>query len=81
MDKIKTASGKVYDSDLCAQVPGMGLLYLRVIGASLAETAAVFGDPAETARLFYNEVYFAGYTRLDALIPEGDAIRVALRKE
>lgn len=81
MDEIKTASGKSYRSDLCAQVPGMGLMYIRVVGVPLAEAAGVFGNPAETVTLYYNGVYISGYTKLDALIPEGDAIRVALRKE
>lgn len=81
MDKIKTASGKLFDSDLCAQVPGIGLLYLRVLGTPLATAAMVFGEPAETEVLYYNDVYFSGYTRLDALIPEGNAVRIALRKE
>lgn len=81
MDKLKTASGRTYDSDLCAQVPGLGLLYLRVLGVPLATVAAVFGDSAETEQIYYNDLYFSGYTRLDALIPEGDAVRIALRRE
>lgn len=81
MDRIKTASGRIYHSDLCAQVPGMGLLYLRVLGVPLATVASVFGNPAETERIYYNDLYFSGYTRLDALIPEGDAVRIALRRE
>lgn len=81
MDELKTASGKAYKSDLFAQVPGMGLLYVRVLGVPLAEAAAVFGSPAETITLFYNGTYISGYTKLDALIPEGEAIRIALRKE
>lgn len=81
MDKLRTATGKIYSSDLCANVPDMGLLYVRVLGVSLAEVATVFGNPGETVTLFYNDLYISGYTKLDALIPEGDAVRIALRKE
>lgn len=81
MDKLTTASGKTFDSDLCAQVPGMGLLYVRVLGKPLTEIATVFGNPVETVTLFYNDLYISGYTKLDALIPEGNAVRIALRKE
>lgn len=81
MDRLRTASGKQFECDLFAPVPGMGLLYVRVVGVAISTAAAVFANPQETQTIWHNDLYISGYTKLDALIPEGNAIRVALRKE
>lgn len=81
METVKTATGKVFDVSSVTALPDARIAYLRIAHSSLANVAAVFGNPAETVMLWYNGAYMANYTRLDAIIPEGDIIRVNLRKE
>ena len=81
MDKIKTASGKTFETDYFNPCPPVGQVNLRVLGASVATVAAVFSNPAETVQLWCGSQYAANYTRLVAIVPESDAIRVVLGKE
>jgi hypothetical protein len=43
--------------------------------------AEVFGNREETIQLWHGENYLAMYTKLVALVPEGDAVKVVLAKE
>ncbi|MCI7807948.1 hypothetical protein MR626_01440 [bacterium] len=80
MDILKTATGKKFDCDFACVLPEMGIAYFRIRNVSLAEIASVFSNPAETIQLWYNDMYIAQYSVLDALIPESGAIRVNLRR-
>ena len=81
MDTIKTASGKTFETDYFNPCPPVGQVNLRILGASVAQVAAVFSNPAETVQLYCGNQYIAYYTKLVALVPEGNAVRVVLGKE
>lgn len=80
MEKIKTASGKIFDSDYLTTIPAPKQAYLRILGESLSNVAKVFGDPKETKQLWYGDQYLSGYTSLVAIIPEMNAVKVVLAK-
>lgn len=81
MEKVKTATGKQYDCDYFNPFPPAGQVNIRILNASLVEVATVFGNPAETVQLWYGSQYLAYHTKVIAIVPEGDAIRVVLGKE
>ena len=81
MEKLKTATGKEFDCDYFNPFPPVGQTNLRVLNTSLATVAAVFANPNETVQLWCDRQYAAKYTKLVAIVPEGDAIRVVLGKE
>lgn len=83
MDKIKTATGKEFDTDYVATIPSPPMAYIRILNTPLTTVAAVFSNPAETIQLYYSGVnaYIAQHTKLTALVPEGNAIKVILAKE
>lgn len=54
---------------------------VRILNAPMHEIARVFSDPAETVQLRFENDYAAGFTKLLAMIDDGDAIRVVLGKE
>lgn len=81
MEQLKTATGKTYDCDYFNPCPPVGQTNLRVFNVPLATVATVFSDPRETVQLWCEEQYAAQYTKLIAIVPEGDAIRVVLEKE
>ena len=81
MDTLITARGKNLKCDYFNLFPPAGQINLRIIGEGLTNVAAVFGDPTETVQLYWGKEYLAHYTRLIAIVPEGDAIRVVLEKE
>lgn len=81
MEKVITATGKRFDCDYFNPFPPANQVNLRVMNTSLAEVATVFGNPSETVQLWCGEQYLAHHTKLVAIVPEGDAIRVVLGKE
>ena len=81
MDILKTATGKEFDCDYFNPFPPVGQVNLRVLKTSLATVATVFGDTSETVQLWCDRQYAAQYTKLVAIVPEGNAIRVVLGKE
>ena len=81
MEKLKTATGKEFDCDYFNPFPPVGQVNLRVLNIPLYAVATVFSDPSETVQLWWENAYAAGYTKLVAIVPEGDAIRVVLGKE
>lgn len=82
MDKVKTASGKEFESDYISTIGYPNpQIYIRILDTSLADVAAVFGNAEETRQLWYNEQYFAMHTKLVAIVPEPGAIKVVLAKE
>lgn len=80
MEKVKTATGREFDSDYIATIPIPAQAYIRICDTPLATVAAVFGDPKETVQLWHGEIYLAHYTQLVAIIPEVDAVKVVLAK-
>lgn len=81
MAKLKTATGKEFDCDYFNPFPPVGQVNLRVLNTSLATVATVFANPNDTVQLWCDGHYAAQYTKLVAIVPEGDAIRVVLGKE
>ena len=81
MEIIKTATGKEFSCDSLSTIPEPFRVYIRVTGTTVPQVAAVFSDPSETARLEYGSITITGCTKLLAIIPEGDAVRVNLTKE
>lgn len=79
MDYITTASGKQVNVSTVSSIPNPQMLYIRAVGLSIAQAAAIFGDPVETQKITYGNVLFTGY-HLDALVNEGTMIRVNLRR-
>lgn len=81
MEKLTTATGKTYNCDYFNPFPPANQVNLRVLGVSLVEAATVFSNPAETVQLWWEKQYLAQHTKVVAIVPEGDAIRIVLGKE
>lgn len=81
MEKITTATGKVFDTDYFNPFAPASQVNIRILNSSLVEVASVFGNPVETVQLFCGKSYLAQHTKVIAIVPEGDAIRVVLGKE
>lgn len=81
MEKVITATGKRFDCDYFNPFPPAAQVNIRVLGVSLVEVASVFGNPAETVQMWWDQQYIASHTKLIAIVPEGDAVRVVLGKE
>ena len=81
MEKVITATGKRFDCDYFNPFPPAGQVNIRVLGVSLVDVASVFGNPAETVQLWWDQLYIANHTKLIAIVPEGDAVRIVLGKE
>lgn len=81
MEKLKTATGKEFDCDYFNPAPAFGQTNLRVLNTTIANAAMVFSDPKETVQLWCEGMYASQYTKLVAIVPEGNAIRVVLGKE
>lgn len=80
-DKLKTATGKIFDCTYFNPFPPMGQVNISIINSSFATLASVFSNPAETVQLWYGNQYLAHHTKLIAIVNDGDAIRVVLGKE
>ena len=81
MEKLKTATGKVFDSDYLAVITTPAQAYIRILNVPLAEVATVFSNPAETVQIWHGDHYLSYYTRLVAIVPEPSAVKVVLSKE
>lgn len=81
MEKLKTATGKEFDCDYFNPFPPANQTNLRVWNTDLVTVATVFSDSDETAELNFGSQVASQHTKLMALIPEGDSIRVVLGKE
>lgn len=80
MEKIITATGKQFDCDYFNPSEVIGQANLRVLNESIVNVATVFSSPNETVQLWYRSMYASSFTKLVAIVPEGNAIRVVLRK-
>lgn len=81
METIKTATGKQFKCDYFNPFPPANQVNIRILGVSLVDAASVFGNPAETVQLFCGKQYLSHHTKVKAIVPEGDAIRIVLEKE
>lgn len=81
MSNVKTATGKKFKCDYFNPAPTIGQLNLRILNESLATVATVFSDARETIQMTCENQYAAQYTKLIAIVPEMDAVRVVLGKE
>lgn len=81
MDKLKTATGKEFDCDYFNPFPPARQINLRVLSTPLSTVATVFSNPNETVQLWCDGVYASQYTKLIAIVPEENAIRVVLGRE
>ena len=81
MAKIKLASGKELDCDYMGHSQQRNQATIRIKNTPISKVADIFSNPAETAQLWFESDYAAGFTKLLAVIDDGDAIRVVLGKE
>lgn len=81
MDELITATGKKFNCDYFNPFPPAAQVNIRVLGVSLVQVATVFSNPAETVQLWCGDQYLAQHTKVVAIVPEGDAIRIVLGKE
>lgn len=80
MEKLTTATGKVFNVNYLAKIPNPEQIYVR-IAASIAEVADVFSKKEETSKLVYEGILLEGYTTLVVIVPEQGVVRICLRKE
>lgn len=81
MAKLKTHGGLEFECDYFNPSERTRQLNLRVLGATLLRVTEVFSNVLETVELRCDGMYAAGFTRLIAIAPASDAIRVVLGKE
>lgn len=78
MEKIKTATGREFDCEFLSVITEPPRAYIRIANESLVKVVSVFSDPAETAVMQYADQQITQYTKLVAITPEMDAVRVVL---
>lgn len=78
--KVKLASGKEFECDYMDHSERNRQANVRVLNTPIYEISKVFSNPEETAQIWFGIEYAAGFTKLLALIDDGDAIRVVLGK-
>ena len=81
MENVKTATGKEFSCDYFNASEQLGRLSMRVQGISLVEAATVFENPDETKTLTFGSQIVLGFSKLLYIAPDGDSVRVTLRKE
>lgn len=81
MDELITATGRKIPCDYFNPNQPVPQVDIQISGISVSEVASIFSDRRETEQLWYGNQYLAHYTRLVAIIPDSDSIRVVLGKE
>lgn len=81
MEQVKTAAGEFFDCDYFNPFPAAHQVNLRVLNTTFAHAAAVFSNPLQTVQLYYGDQYLSHHTKLLAMVPEDNAIRVVLERE
>lgn len=81
MDQLKTATGRTFNCDYFNPFPPAGQVNIRILNTSLADVATVFSNHSETVQMWCGDQYLANHTKVVAIVPEIDAIRVVLGKE
>ena len=81
MDELITATGRRIACDYFNPNQPVPQVDIQVSGLTVSTAAGIFSDRAETVQLWFGNQYIANYTRLVAIIPDGQSIRVVLAKE
>ena len=81
MDYLTTATGRKLSCDYFNPNQPVPQVDIQISELSVSETASIFSDRRETEQLWDGKQYLAHYTRLVAIIPDSDSIRVVLGKE
>ena len=77
---VTTATGKEFPSDYFVEHSPSKSIYFRVKDTDLETAGRVFSDPEETVCIEYGSNRYEGFTNLDFISDEGDAIKVRLIK-
>lgn len=77
---VITATGKEFPSDYLVEHQPSHSLYFRIQDTDFAIAESVFSDPEETETIRHGEKQYDGFTDLDFISDEGDAIKVRLIK-
>lgn len=81
MEFVKTGTGKTFGCDYFNPFPQAAQVNIRILGTPMREVVAVFSDPKETGTLICGQQVVRNYTKVIAVVPEGNAIRVVLGEE
>ena len=81
MEKLKTATGRSFDCDYFVPFEPANRITIRVHNIDIVTAATVFSNRRETVQLWYESEYAANYTKMIAIVPEGNVIRIVLGKE
>lgn len=81
MEKLITASGRVFECGYYSKISDPSRLYIRIANATIGDIATAFSSASETAKLTISGVTFDGFTKLLAIVPEDNLVRVTLTKE
>lgn len=81
MEKIRTATGKVFDCDYMNPSEIHRQANVRILNSNVVAIATVFSNPAETKELVWGNAHAVGFTALLTIVNEGNAYRVVLGKE
>ena len=81
MEELITALGKKANCDYFNAVSPVRQVNIRVLNISMLKAAELFSNPAETVRITCGSKTANGYTKLVAIVQEGNAVRVVLEKE
>lgn len=79
-------NGKIYECPFCG-LASVGILYVDILGVTLAEALAAFSDPSNTRHMEYiaggKTTVYDGYTKIigvEYAYNDSSAVRVALRR-
>lgn len=81
MEKLVTATGKEFDCDYFNPFAPARQVNIRIRNAPITKVAEMFSNPAETVSLTVDGQKLNNHTKLVAIVPEGNAIRVVLERE
>ena len=81
MNYLTTATGRKIPCDYFNPNEQIFQVDIQVFGLSVSEAAVIFSNKSETAQIWFGNQYLANHTRLVAIIPSSDSIRVVLGKE
>lgn len=90
MEKIKTATGRVFDTDMVAVNQSPERCYINILNKEFREVASVFGNPDETSELVYgddNGMSFRvisrilGFNKIQGVSAFSGGYKVTLRRE
>lgn len=81
MDELITATGREYQTDYLVTIPKPAMLFVRIFSDDIDAVREVFQNQEETAVLTYAKKEYEGYTILDSIVDEGDALKVVLKHE